>query len=132
MEYSDTIISSHQQIVQAEESLHLTDGARIIELQYTNKYLNTEKTPISYSFGIIEFVVKILKLISFNTLKEANTIFDPDKNDAYISYVRTRDFLIYNSNTSLRIVSEEIIEKYFDVLQDKAISGKTVNFHNMK
>lgn len=118
------IISSHQQIVKEEDSLHLTDGAQIISLLYKTKEMKNEVNSISYSFAVIEYVVKMLQLVSYESLEAARASLA--ESDAFVSYSRTREFLIYNSNSSLRIASEDIIEKYFDILTDKAASGKIV------
>jgi len=81
---------------------------------------------ISYSFAIIEYVVKLLQLVSYDSLEVAKQAIAIE--DSKIAYKRIREFLIYNSNASLRITSEDIMEKYFDILTDKAASGKIVSF----
>lgn len=124
-DYSELIISAHQKIVQVEENLNLIDGAKPVPLIYKNKYMENEETHISYSFAVIEFVVKMLQLISFDSLKTAINTLEL-KRESQLLYNRTRDFLIYNSNSSLRINSEEIVDKYLGILKSQADAGKTV------
>lgn len=108
-----------------EDDLGFTDGAQPVYLLYKNKYMGNELIQINYSFAIIEFVVKMLQLIGYQSLSDAQNSLANDA-AANLTYSRTRDFLLYNANVSLRVTSENIIEKYFATLQDIAQNGRTV------
>ncbi|MDR3549679.1 MAG: hypothetical protein P4M11_15645 [Candidatus Pacebacteria bacterium] len=118
-------MASHQQIVQVEEDLNLDDGATPVSLVYKNKYMENEVTIINYSFAIIEFVVKMLQIIGYDS-PAIDPISANFSSDTQALYNRTRDFLIYNGNVSLRLESEQIMDKYLGILKDKADSGKLV------
>jgi len=121
--YSASIVESHEKIIRLEEELNFKDGATPIPLMYKSKYLENEESLINYSFAVMELVVKTLQLINFGSLKEALEIREKDPDQSYI-YDRTRDFLLYNTNMSLRTYTEKIVEKYLDALHDKTQSGK--------
>jgi hypothetical protein len=108
-----------------EEDLNLQDGARSILMLYKNKYMENEENYINYSFAIMEFVVKTLQIISYASLQAAKELFKANSDQSSL-YNRTRDFLLYNANVSLRLSSEQIMDKYLNVLRDQAQTGKTV------
>ena len=111
--------------MQVEDNLNLYDGAKPITLLYKNKYMENEESTINYSFAIMEFIVKMLQLITYDSLQVALQKIQSEASVRSL-YSRTRDFLIYNSNMSLRISSEEIVDKYLGILKSQADTGKMV------
>ncbi len=118
-------MDSHQKIVQLEEELNFKDGATPISLIYKSKYMEDEESYLNYSFAIMEMVVKMLQLINYNSLSDALKTLKAD-DEQRSQYNRTRDFLLYNTNLTLRTFSEQVMEKYLAELQDNARSGKEV------
>ena len=118
-------MESHQKIIQLEEELNFKDGAAPISLIYKSKYLENEESLINYSFAVMELVVKMLQLINYDSLSSAMKVLNTDP-DQMSLYSRTKDFLLYNTNMSLRTYSESVMEKYLQALSDKSSGGEEV------